>query len=281
MTVVLPQRYHARVVRAVPHGERSVLTLVQDFTRAEPGQSRGPEWNQLEPLWRLYRYDLPSSTAIELCTFSQPESLHTVHIAISETDVYLLFHTQLLRLDPTGRVVEGICRLGLPPSQNRATEVRGFAVRSGGACITVEQDEDQLSIHWIPLGDGSALGAPFPGSRGERLAYGPSGDVYALDLLDVYRFRDGDLMAERDLTAHFGDWPTSPTELLGVTGDGRVLAGSAHKLIVLSPDLTDVLGEVALGGHVQDIAVVPGTDRVLLVSVDAVQGTLRLQEARV
>lgn len=280
-TVVLPQRYRARVVKVIPHAERSMLLLIQDFVKSQ-AEDPDPE-APLEPVWRLYRYDPPSSVAIEVCVFTQPPGsmLHDVHMGRAEDGAHLLFHSQLLRVDVEQRTVDGVCRLQLPTDENGVSQVRGFAIRRDVACLTLDVGPDQLTLHWIPLDDRPSIGRRFSGGRGERLAFGPSGDLYVLDLLDIHHYRNGTLLLVRDLTPLFEEWYRSPIELLAVSSDGRVFAGCGNRLVGLAEDLSTVLGAYELPTQPNDVMSGGDPDELLVTTLDDVAGTLLIQTIRV
>ena len=124
-TVVLPQRVHARVVKVLPWKGQAVLILIRDFAPTEKSTSNSA-LGGLEPMWRLYQYEPPAGSALEVCVFTQPpeRALSGVFMACEDSTVFLLFQDQLLRVDVEGRAVEGICRLQLPRQGDEPPEVR-------------------------------------------------------------------------------------------------------------------------------------------------------------
>lgn len=277
-TVVLPQRYRARVLKVVPFEERSLILLIRDFTQAGEGRGR-EQFNDLEPVWRLYRYDPPSAVAVEICIFTQPADspLHPVFMAAAGGDVFLLFHTQLLRVDVAGRRVESICRLSLPSGPDGEAEVRGLAMAPDTAVITVEGEDDEISLHWIPLDDRASHGRRYPGSRGERLACGADGHVYALDLMEIVHYQDGAMVGHWDLTPLFEDWFKSPIELLCTDSQGQVIAGTGDRVLRLSKDLSTIVAVHDLPSRPSDVIWSDTREQLLLTSVDDVAGTLLVQ----
>ncbi|MFT5432500.1 MAG: hypothetical protein ACI9OJ_003199 [Myxococcota bacterium] len=278
-TIVLPQRYRASVVKVLPWHGRSVLLLVRDFKPADEGEGR-PEFAGLEPVWRLYLYEPPNTVAIEVCVFTQPadEAALPVHAAVSGDRVFLLFHNQLLEVNVEGRSVETVCRLQLPGSEGADVTARCIAVRDSTVALTVCADDDDLSVHWVPLdSSGDPYGTRYSGARGERLAFGANGETYVLDMMDVYCFVEGEQTAHRDFATLFGRWHRSPTELLAVMPNGQLVVGGGGVLIAVTPDLTGVLGTWTLGSEADDMAWADGTKTLLLSRSDPVAGTVTVR----
>lgn len=279
LSVVLPQRHRARVLKVRPYQNDAVLILLQDFIRVAPGRGRGSSFNGLEPRWRLFMYRISERSATELCTFKQPAGspLRTVHMTSCREPVYVLFHTRLVRVDVASRTVDDVCQLKLPDGKDAVHELRAFASRESEVYFTMTSGEEDLLLYRVPLDDRPAAGAPFPGVRGERLAISPDGDLYAVDLLDVYRYTDGNLVRSVDLSESFEGWHKTPNELLTVASDGRILVGCGERLLVLTPGLEEVLGTYTLPCVPDDIVWVEGQGRLLLSKVDPVQCTLLVQ----
>jgi len=276
LTVVLPQRYRASVVDVVPYGHGSILILLKDFVVVA---DKPPE-----PIWRLFRYEAPATTAVEVCTFSQAgkSGVFPVHIACVGTDVYLLFHNELLRVDVDEKVVHGVCRLHLPQSEDEqaGSLVRALAMRAGTACLTVELGEENLTLHWIPLDDRPVVGCRFRGVRGERILFGPNDDLYALDMLDLTIYRNGEWIGHRDLTDCFDEWYRNPLELLSIAPDGRVFVANGTRMVAVAPDLSRIVGTYALP-TVPTAIKYRGDSEALLATVDPVSCTLLIQTVKV
>jgi len=277
-TVVLPQRHRSRVEGVAPCGGSSFVLLLQDFT-ASGARSRGDDWNNLEPIWRLFRYDKPDPIAVEVCTFTQSvnDSLHPVFMAEDNGRLFLLFNDQVLEANLEERNVETICRLRLPGTE---PSVRGFAVHNDVACLTVEHGyEEEVGIHWVPFENKPTMGALFPGSRGSQLVF--SGDcLYALDMLDIYCFKNGELVSQIDLSSRFPGWHRSPHELLAAGGSGELYVGCGDNLVVLDSSEMKILGSFTLPGAVQTMSYVADTNHLLLSSVDGSHSRLVIREVR-
>ena len=283
-SVVLPQRYRARVLQVLPDAGRSINLLIQDFTRAKAETTRGPDFNELEPIWRLYRYEPPAAVATEVCVFTQPAKAraHSVFMARSDRGLYCLFDRQLLRVDVEERKVHGVARLHLPTGSDGTSEVRGLAIssapESADVCaMTVDLGSDQLTVHWIPLEDSPNLGGRYAGPVGENIAFGPSGDLYSTDLLEVCRYRDARSVANRDIAPLFPNWNKSPTERICVAADGRVVVAGDCQLVVLSPDLEHVLAVHPLVRPPHFIEWSYDTGQLMMASLDHSTATLMVR----
>ncbi len=272
-TVVLPQRHRARVLGVAPHGERAIVILLQDFDRDEAGE--------LTPVWRLYRYDPPEPIALELCRFTRGDETTTggaVHMAAARDALYVLFDRQLLRVYVDARKVAGVCRIRLPEARDGGkAEIRAMAASEDLLALSIELDEEELTLNFIPLDDGDPTGARFVGTRGERLAFGSDGTLYALDLLEVSAWHGTEVVARRDLEPAFDRWYETPVELLAVTDDGRVVAGAGTRLLALPADLDAEPEILELPDRSDGLVRIPGTGKLLSSRVDEVSATLLLQ----
>ena len=277
-TVVLPQKYRSRVEGISACGGNSFVLLLQDFTTAN-ARPRGERWNNLEPIWRLFRYDKPDPIAVEVCTFTQSvnDILHPVFVAEDNGRLYMLFHDQILEVNLEDRSVNTICRLRLP---GKDPTVKGFAVQNEVACLTVEDsDVEQLGIHWVPFENKPTLGAHFPGSRGSQLSFHDD-CLYALDMLDLYCFRNGELVTQVDLSGRFPGWHQSPRELLAVGGSGELYVACGDNLVILSPQQLEVRASYKLPAVVETMAYVSSTNHLLLRSRDGTHSRLVIREVR-
>lgn len=245
-TIVVPQHNRAYVHGVAQAGADRIYLLVKDYKELLE-ESEDLRLPRRKMFWRLFMYTVSSQRLVPVVIPEASEAGEEVAICGTNGGLFMICRRSIYCYRPDG-VLVSLGTLELPNYDDGEPVLQSFVIANGELVVVARDGAEDctLTVHDLAGRLGAELG--YAGNMVEALTFSSrSQRVYLSNLLELRAFNLGGVdQGGRDFKLYFDEFPYYGRTILCEAHDGALHVCNGSKILTVSGDLSQVLGETVL-----------------------------------